>query len=186
MIVRLQHRCHNHNRDQKVEYPSFLFMLLIISVSTPNLFLYFSIITFSCHNCPVRQWLHADSLKVTFVLQIKAAISEWRPVTDVCGSGWVKNSLIAWKTGTTHRRRWLRCISSCVCFVGVSWTVVDLQIDFSSWNETLRRIGYVDSSAVKGFLQTGASSWTSSSQSNNLIYNCNPCLTVTILEWREM
>lgn len=38
--------------------------------------------------------------------------------------------------------QWLLCISSCMCFVGVSWTAVDLQIDFNSWNDNHGLIGY--------------------------------------------
>lgn len=134
-----------------------------------------SIITFSSHRRVVKHWLHADSLKVALIPQIKAAIGDWRPVTDVCGTGWVKAPSLCGRSGWQQQHvapEWLRWISSCMCFVGVSWTVVDLQIDFNSWNEkssTQRLWGCaVDSWAVnKWSVVAGASRRTSSLHSIN-------------------
>lgn len=197
-----QHQHHDHNSNQKLKYyliftsitimNSELLLLISISVST---------ITFSCHHCVVKWWLHADSLKVTFIMQIKVAISDWRPVTDVCGTGWVKTPSLCGRRGWQQQHvalERLRWISSCMCFVGVSWTVVDLQIDFNSWNETHRLIGYgcaVDSRAVnKWNVLAGVSDSERVPQDGLphhtplIVDNCKLILTVTILycPWREL
>ena len=54
------------------------------------IFISASVITASCHHC-VCNVLYAESLKATFILQIKDAITDWRPVTCVSGHQWVKN-----------------------------------------------------------------------------------------------
>lgn len=150
-----------------------------------------AIITFSCHHRACKPWLHAQGLKVTFILLIKAAISDWRPVTDVsvphrgrtpslCGrSGWQQQHMAPQR---------LHSISSCVCFVGVSWTAVDLHI-FNSWNQNRWRIGYgriVDSGAVNKWSVAGVSASERAPRAGDTHHtplidgNRNPTLTLTL------
>ncbi len=143
----------------------------------------------SCYQAMVACMQKAS--KSPLSCNIKAAISDWRPLTDVFGPHWVKTPSLCGRSSWQQQHiapQWLRSISSCMCFVGVSWTAVDLQIDFNSWNENRWLIGHgciVDSWAVNKWSVAGASDseWVPRAgdpHHTSLIDNCNPILTATI------
>ncbi len=79
-----------HYRHQLHHYQHHIYLLLIFLLFLLLIFISVCIIIFLCHQCVIKRGLHAESLKVTFILLIKAAISEWRPVTDVFGPHWIE------------------------------------------------------------------------------------------------
>lgn len=147
------------------------------------------IITFSCHHA-VRDSCTQKNLKVTFIIQIKAATTDSGPAAHVSGPHGVKTPSLR-RSGWQQQHmapQWLRSISSCNGFVGVSGAV-DLQRDINSWNENRRLIGYgciVDSGAVNSWSVARVSDSERVPRAEDhhhtplIDSNCNPSLTVTV------
>lgn len=65
------------------------------------------------------------SLKVTLMLQIKAASRDWRPVTDAFVPHWLLTPWLLGRSGWQQQHitpRRFRSVSSCMCSVGVGRT----------------------------------------------------------------